>query len=67
MLSLKGFHIFFVVASIILCMMVAAWGVQRFVIDGSPAGGVMAVLFAVSGIALALYGVRYFGKLRRLD
>lgn len=67
MLSLKGFHIVFIVASIVLCMMVAAWGVQRFVIDGSQAGGVMAILFAASGIALAIYGFRYFGKLRRLD
>ncbi len=67
MLSLRVFHVFFIVASILLALATAAWGVGRYRADGSPLGLVMATLFFAAGFALLLYAVRYFGKLRRLD
>ena len=66
MLGLKGFHIFFIVASILLALGVGAWGVQRYLEEGSRMGLGMGVLFFVVGFVLMVYGVRYFGKLRRL-
>jgi hypothetical protein len=67
MLSLKGFHIFFIVASILLCLAVGAWGAQQFLQSGSGVGLATAVVFFIAGFALLVYGIRYFGKLRRLD
>ena len=66
MLGLKGFHIFFIVASILLCLVVGAWGAQQFVEIDSTLGLVTAVVFFLGGLALVVYGLRYFGKLRQL-
>lgn len=67
MLSLKGFHIFFIVVSILLSIVVGAWGAQRYLQQDSIAGLATAVTFFVAGFLLLVYGIRYFGKLRRLD
>jgi quinol-cytochrome oxidoreductase complex cytochrome b subunit len=67
MLGLKGFHIFFIVISILLCLVVGAWGAQRYLQAESTGGLVTAVVFFIAGFLLLAYGVRYFGKLRRLD
>ena len=67
MLSLKSFHIVFIVASIALCLMVAVWGAQQYLRAGAANSIVMAVIFGVSGVALLIYMVRYFLKLRNLE
>ena len=67
MLGLKSFHIFFICVSIVLCLAVGAWGFQQYTQVGSTAGLVMAIVFFLSGAALVVYAVRYFGKLRKLD
>lgn len=67
MLGLKGFHIFFICASIVLCVAVGAWGFQEYSQNGSTMGLVMAIVFFFSGAALVVYAIRYFGKLRKLD
>ncbi len=67
MLGLKGFHIVFIVASILLALAVGAWGAQQYVQEGSVTGLWTAVLFFLAGALLVVYGVRYFGKLRRLE
>ena len=67
MLSLKGFHIFFIVASIVLSLAVGAWGAQQYLQLGSIVGLVTAVVFFLVGLLLTIYGVNYFGKLRKLE
>lgn len=67
MLGLKSFHVFFICASIVLCLAVGAWGYQQYRLDGSDTGLATAIVFFVSGALLLVYAVRYFGKLRRLD
>ena len=67
MLSLSSFHIVFIVASILLSVTVGAWGTQQYLHNGSSTGLTMAITFFVTGFLLLLYGVRVFGKLRRLD
>jgi hypothetical protein len=67
MLGLKGFHIFFICVSILLCLMVGGWGFQQYSQAGSTAGLALAIVFFLSGGALVVYAVRYFGKLRNLD
>lgn len=67
MLSLSSFHIVFIVASILLSVAVGAWGTQQYLHHGSPVGLSMAITFFVTGFLLLLYGLRYFGKLRKLE
>lgn len=67
MLSLKGFHIFFIAASIVLSLAVGAWGAQQFLQLGSILGLVTAVIFFLAGLLLLIYGINYFGKLRKLE
>jgi len=67
MLGLKGFHIFFIVASILLSLAVGAWGAQQYLQQGSVTGLVTSVVFFIGGFALLVYGIRYFGKLRKID
>jgi hypothetical protein len=65
-LSLKSFHVFFIVVSILLSVGVGAWGVEQYLERDSAMGLWMAVLFFVAGFALVVYAVRYFGKLWRM-
>ncbi len=59
-MSLKGFHIFFIVIAILLAAGCAAWG---FVNSMAPAFGIIC-----SGIAAALllYGIFFLKKTRKL-
>ena len=66
MLGLKSFHIFFIVVSILLSLGVGAWGVQQYLERDSGMGLGMAVVFFVTGLALLVYAVRFFGKLGRV-
>jgi len=59
-MSLKGFHIFFIIIAILLAAGCAAWG---FVNELAPAFGIIC-----SGIAAALllYGIFFLKKSRKL-
>ena len=59
-MSLKGFHIFFIVIAILLAAGCAAWGFLNIM---APAFGIIC-----SGIAAALllYGIFFFKKSRKL-
>lgn len=59
-MSLKGFHIFFIVLSILLAAGCAVWS---FVNGVGVAFGVISCLVAVS---LAIYGVYFVRKSRKL-
>lgn len=67
MLSLRSFHVVFIVASILLSLGVGAWGAQQYLQQSSSQGLGVAVIFFLTGILLSLYAVRYFGKLKRLE
>ena len=67
MLGLKSFHIFFICASILLCLWVGAWGYQQYAQTQSTTGLALAIVFFLGGAALVVYAFRYFGKLKRLD
>jgi len=67
MLGLKSFHVFFICVSILLCLLVGIWGYQQYAQTESTTGLAMAIVFSLSGAALVVYAVRYFGKLKKLD
>jgi hypothetical protein len=59
-MSLKAFHIFFIVLSILLAGGCAAWG---FVNGLAPAFGITCAILA---IALLAYGIYFLRKSRKL-
>ena len=67
MLSLRSFHVVFIVASIALSLWVGVWGVQRYFESGSGTGLATGVIFFLGGFVLLIYGMRFFAKLKRLD
>lgn len=65
-MSLRIFHVLFIALSIALSAMVAGWGVQQYLTLGDKGGLVIAGVFFVVGLALVLYGTKYFQKLKEL-
>jgi hypothetical protein len=65
-MSLKAFHILFIALSILMSALVGAWGIERYLQDGSTAGLALAAIFFFSGLALVGYGVRFWRKVREI-
>jgi len=66
-MSLKAFHILFISLSALMSALVGAWGVDRYLNDGSASDLGLAVLFFMSGLALVAYGVRFWRKVREIS
>ena len=65
-MSLKGFHIVFIVFSTLLALGIGAWCVWVDLVEGAPiylAGAICS--FAVA-VALIVYGVWFYRKMKRL-
>lgn len=65
-MSLRVFHIIFIVVSILLSLFVAGWGIWFFATTGAVSGLLLSAVFAALGVALVLYGNRTFEKLKDL-
>lgn len=65
-MSLKAFHLVFIVASILLSFLVGAWGVQEYRSDGGQGSLAVAVLFYAAGVTLVFYALRFVRKVREL-
>jgi hypothetical protein len=67
MMSLRGFHLVFIVASIALTVMVALWGLGMY---GSDRGSLGHLAFALgsllSGAGMAIYLIAFIRKARRI-
>jgi hypothetical protein len=61
-MSLKAFHLIFVIASILLGLGVGGWGVQEYRTQGELGPLVIGVIFFAMGIALFFYGRRMLKK-----
>jgi hypothetical protein len=59
-MSLKAFHLLFIVASILLCWSVGGWSVNR----GNPAG---AIVCTAAGLGLVGYGAFFLRKLKKIQ
>lgn len=58
-MSLRAFHIFFIVVAALFALFLAGWGYVRW--QENPATGTLplAVLSALAAVGLAVYGVRF--------
>ena len=59
-MSLRIFHIVFVMVCVALSIFVAAWGWRN-------GAGTLAIVFSIAAAALIAYGVQAFKKLRELE
>lgn len=65
-MSLRAFHIVFVVVTIVLSLYVALWGIREFTEQRSGTALTLGVLFLAMAVGLMVYGKKAFAKLRDL-
>ncbi len=65
-MSLRAFHIIFVIATIVLALYVALWGIREFNAERSIGALAMAILFLVTAVALMIYGKKALAKFKEL-
>ena len=65
-MSLKAFHVVFIVASIFLSFAVGAWGVVEYRAGGGGQSLAIGVLFYAGGLALVVYAMKFVRKIREL-
>jgi hypothetical protein len=62
--SLKTFHIFFIVMSIALCVGVGVWATQDFAQSGNGIHLALGVGSFIGSLLLACYGIWFLRKLK---
>jgi predicted membrane protein len=65
-MSLRAFHIVFIIVTVVLSLYVALWGIREFAQEQSTMGLTLAILFIITAVAGVIYGKKAFTKLREL-
>jgi len=65
-MSLKGFHIVFIIFSTLLVVGIGGWCVWVDLVEGAPIYLAGAICSFVAAIALVVYGVWFYRKMKRL-
>jgi Zn-dependent protease with chaperone function len=65
-MSLKGFHIVFIIFSTLLALGIGAWCVWVNLVEGEPVFLAGAIFSFVAAVALMVYGVWFYRKMKRL-
>jgi uncharacterized membrane protein len=65
-MSLRAFHIVFVVVTIVLSLYVALWGIREYTHERNTSALTLAVLFLFMAVGLTVYGKKVFRKLKEL-
>jgi hypothetical protein len=65
-MSLKGFHIVFIIFSTLLALGVGGWCVWVDLVEGAPVYLVGAIASFVIAVALIIYGIWFYRKMKRL-
>ena len=65
-MSLKGLHILFIVFSTLLAVALGVWCVWVNLVEGAPVFLAGAIASFASAIALVIYGVWFYRKMKRL-
>ena len=65
-MSLRVFHIVFIVVCIALSAWVGVWGIRDYMAEQSRGALALAILFLAGGLVLVLYGRKAFEKLKEL-
>ena len=65
-MSLKGFHIVFIIFSTLLALGVGAWCVWVDLVEGAPIYLAGAIASFICAVALVVYGAWFYRKMKRL-
>jgi hypothetical protein len=65
-MSLKGFHIVFIIFSTLLALGIGGWCVWVDLVEGAPIYLAGAICSFVVAVALLVYGVWFYRKMKRL-
>ncbi len=65
-MSLRIFHLVFIALSILMAVLVGAWGVNRYLADGATSDLILGVGFFLTGAVLLVYGVKVWRKFREI-
>jgi hypothetical protein len=65
-MSLRFFHILFIVISTLMCLVVAMWAFGAYSSDGTAASLGLGILAVAGGALLVVYGDRFLKKTRNL-
>jgi predicted membrane protein len=65
-MSLRAFHIVFIIVTVILSLFVALWGIREFAQERNGSALALAILFMVTAVGLMIYGKKAYAKLRDL-
>lgn len=65
-MSLRAFHIIFVIVTVALSLWVAVWGVQEYRQERSTMGLALALIFFTSAVGLVIYGQKVYRKLKEI-
>lgn len=66
-MSLKSFHIVFIAASVMLCLVLAAWCFLNYRASGASSQLLWAGISAASGLGLVAYGGYFLRKLKNIS
>lgn len=64
-MSLKKFHIIFIVSCVAMTLLVGGWGVFRYLRQGDSGALTLGLASLVSGGLLVIYGNWFLRKIRR--
>jgi hypothetical protein len=65
-MSLKGFHIVFIIFSTLLALGIGAWCIWVNLVEGEPVYLAGAIFSFIAAVALMVYGVWFYRKMKRL-
>ena len=65
-MSLRFFHIVFIVLSALMSLVVGLWAIDAYRTDGAATWAALAVLAFAGGGLLVIYGTRFLQKTRKL-
>ncbi|HJQ36619.1 MAG TPA: hypothetical protein VKB93_05735 [Thermoanaerobaculia bacterium] len=65
-MSLKVFHIVFVIVTTILSLFVALWGIREFAQQKSAGGLILSLVFLAAAVGLMVYGKKVWAKFKEI-
>ena len=65
-MSLKAFHIVFIIFATLLALAVGAWCVWLNLVEGTPVYLAGAIVSFVCAVGLVIYGFWFYRKMKRL-
>jgi hypothetical protein len=66
-MSLKAFHLVFIVASILLCVGLSVWSLLNYFSQGATVNLVMGIGSALAAVALVVYERFFLRKLKNVS